>query len=532
MRSRTLVRGRAWIAAAGCALLVALVAVPSPAEAAYPGSNGKIVFERHVFEPVDGQDIQIWTMNADGTGQTQLTTGDDLAFEPEWSPDGTKIAYTRRPLGADHEQRHVRVMNADGTGDHQAIPAWSYAPTWSPDGERLAFVAPYFDSAGCSCLVYEVVEADLDGANRRTIAVGKFDFNTGDLGPVSHMEWSPNGDEIIIQDGDYDTAEVVAVDVATGAKHLLAGDPCCYTAWPGGWSPGAGKVAFIRDGFGENDLGIYTMNRDGSGLAEVTGPNNPNAVEWSPDETKLVFEDDFVGSGDGSDIYSANVDGSGETRLTSGGASDSLPDWQPIPVNAYPRPKGASPTQVSLVPAYEPCTSANRAHGPPLAFPSCNPPAQAPGQLTVGTPDANGHPAKSVSYLRVNPLRGDPSTPADEADVRLRAIINDVRVASDLSDYTGDLEARLTVQITDKDNTPHPGGPGAATVQGFTHSQPISCTATGDTTVGSTCELDTTVEALVPGAVTELTRAIWELGAIRVHDGAGNLFMTQGIFVP
>jgi hypothetical protein len=105
-------------------------------------------------------------------------------------------------------------------------------------------------------------------------------------------------------------------------------------------------------------------------------------------------------------------------------------------------------------------------------------------------------------------------------------------VASDLSDYTGDLEARLTVQITDKDNTPHPGGPGAATVQAFTHSQPISCTATGDTTVGSTCDLDTTVEALVPGAVKELTRAIWELGAIRVHDGAGNLFLTQGMFVP
>ena len=50
--------------------------------------------------------------------------------------------------------------------------------------------------------------------------------------------------------------------------------------------------------------------------------------------------------------------------------------------------------------------------------------------------------------------------------------------------------------------------------------------------VGSTCQLDTTVEALVPGAVVEKRRAIWELGAIRVHDGAGNLFMTQGLFVP
>ena len=107
-----------------------------------------------------------------------------------------------------------------------------------------------------------------------------------------------------------------------------------------------------------------------------------------------------------------------------------------------------------------------------------------------------------------------------------------MRLRSDLSDYTGDLEARLTIQITDRDNTPHPGGPGVATVQDFTHSHPIPCTATGDTTVGSTCGFDTTVEALVPGGVKKITRAIWEAGAIRVHDGAGNLFLTQGIFVP
>ena len=110
--------------------------------------------------------------------------------------------------------------------------------------------------------------------------------------------------------------------------------------------------------------------------------------------------------------------------------------------------------------------------------------------------------------------------------------ITDVRLRSDLSDYTGDLEARLRIQITDKDNTPHPGGPGAATVQEFTQSLPIPCAASADTTIGSTCQLNTTVEALVPGAVKEKRRAIWQLGAIRVHDGAGNLFLTQGLFVP
>ena len=56
----------------------------------------------------------------------------------------------------------------------------------------------------------------------------------------------------------------------------------------------------------------------------------------------------------------------------------------------YPRPKGATPFRVPLVPAYAQCTGGNRQHGPPLAFSSCNPPQQTSSQLTVGTPDANG----------------------------------------------------------------------------------------------------------------------------------------------
>ena len=304
--------------------MVAFAAMPSPAEAAFPGQNGKIAFER-----VGAADsLQVWTMNADGSDETPLTTGQDLAREPQWSPDGTKIAYTSRPR-ADHQLQHVRIMNADGTGDHQAIPAWSYSPTWSPDGERLAFVAPRFDGIECSCLVYEIVEADLDGSNRRVIAAGKYDPNTGHLGPVSRMEWSPDGDEIVIQDGDFDLAEVVALNVATGAKRHLAGDPyCCNTAWPGGWSPDASKVAFILDGFEPNDLAIYTIERGGGGLAEVTGPNAPFAVEWSPDGTRLVFKDS-PGFPDEGGIYVADVDGSAMTRLTTG--ADQEPDWQPIP---------------------------------------------------------------------------------------------------------------------------------------------------------------------------------------------------------
>ena len=49
----------------------------------------------------------------------------------------------------------------------------------------------------------------------------------------------------------------------------------------------------------------------------------------------------------------------------------------------HPRPKGATPLYASLVPAYNACGTPNRTHGPPLAFPSCNPPVQTSTAVTV-----------------------------------------------------------------------------------------------------------------------------------------------------
>ena len=71
-----------------------------------------------------------------------------------------------------------------------------------------------------------------------------------------------------------------------------------------------------------------------------------------------------------------------------------------VTTGGYPRPAGATPLRVSLVPAYRECTSPNAQHGPPLAHPSCNPPTQQSGTLTVGTPDANGFASSSVASVR------------------------------------------------------------------------------------------------------------------------------------
>jgi acyl-homoserine lactone acylase PvdQ len=208
----------------------------------------------------------------------------------------------------------------------------------------------------------------------------------------------------------------------------------------------------------------------------------------------------------------------------------------------YARPQGASPLRVSLVPAYRACGSPNRQHGPPLAFGSCNPPAQRSDYLTVGTPDANGNPARSVGMMRLGVFPGNPSTSADEADVNLVFSLTDVRRSSDEADYAGQLQALTSVRITDRDNDPAGGGgDDPATVSDFPFPATVPCAPTAAPAVGASCELNTTFDALVPGAVKEQDRSIWQLDAIQVLDGGSDglastspntLFARQGIFIP
>jgi hypothetical protein len=209
----------------------------------------------------------------------------------------------------------------------------------------------------------------------------------------------------------------------------------------------------------------------------------------------------------------------------------SSPIWLEEPTR-YARPKGATPAYLSLVPAQRACTAPNREHGPPLAFDSCGPPVPESDTLTVGAPDANGAPARAIAFARLVVRPGDAGTAADEADVAITVRAGDVRERTSLADFSGELQARVTVRITDGWNGSEAGGgTDAATVTDLPFEVPVPCEATAGPE-GGACAADTTMDALAPGAAREGSRAIWELGAIAVLDPGGRPFLRQGIFVP
>jgi len=206
----------------------------------------------------------------------------------------------------------------------------------------------------------------------------------------------------------------------------------------------------------------------------------------------------------------------------------------------YPRPKGASPLTVPLVPAYAPCTSPNRTHGAPFGFGSCAPPHQISSGSTVGTADSNGLQANFIGSVTFKVVPGDPAF-GRPPDLRITADLRAVYDPSDLGPYRHALRLVTTVRLTDRRNGP--SGNETGTVQDFDLAVPVDCLYDRRAPeLGANCMAGITLNTLIPGAVTNVNRAIWEVGQVRIYDAGadGNegtsadnqLFVTQGVFVP
>jgi hypothetical protein len=223
-----------------------------------------------------------------------------------------------------------------------------------------------------------------------------------------------------------------------------------------------------------------------------------------------------------------------------------------VALATHPRPKGATPLYASIVPAQQACAAPNRQHGPPLAFPSCNPPVATSQSVTIGTPDANGAPANSIGFVKLVVVAGIPGPPED-SDVLITSSVSDVRCitgttacgnanAADGPDYVGELQGTAQIQITDHWNAIAPGGgPDAATVIPIPFPVPAACANTASTAEGGLCTANTSANATVPGAVKDGKRAVIEIGQIQINDGGDDglnsttpntLFEVQGIFIP
>jgi Tol biopolymer transport system component len=572
----------------GLLVLATSLLIAAPARAAFPGANGKIVFAETVSGNTD-----IYTIPASGFAETRLTTDAGVDSDPAWSPDGTKIVFVsnRSPHAGDFE---IYKMDANGTNQTRLTNASSIGhdadPGWSADGTEIVFTSNRdgnFD-------LYKV-KADNTGSATHLTETSP--------GSDTFPAWSPDGTKIAFQRAGGTITDICVLTLSGPSTNCFLNPPSGAHDQHPSWSPDGKRIAFETDQNGNEDLYAWNLATAGTGVEPDTlravGGISDEWPAWSPDGQKIAFTLPDITNRQIAYITPTN---STANYLTDDSSPNDKaePDWQPVNTNSYAQPVGASPIRVSLVPAYQICqaSSANTTHRPPLDFPSCTSPQQTSSTATIGgnsigfarwvvcpvgttsafclpgggvmpLPDIRmtgsirdvkcintSFPPGCVAGQDYNPNTATgpytdggngttgatpgcfPSGSSSSACIAGADLTETAAIPGTTSGGTGQFKGN-GVQITDLKNGAPQNLAGTTVARGF--PVPMDCLPTVSSTQGSTCGVNTTVNALVPGAVVAGANAIWRIGEIQLYDSGLNgtrgdaddtLFAVQGLYAP
>jgi eukaryotic-like serine/threonine-protein kinase len=310
------------------------------------GQTGVIAF---VSDRGDGETQQIWTMRVyrdpQGDFQTddyqQLTFNDGDKDNPVWSPDGSKIVYAAP--GFEGNGLDIWVMNADGSDQVNItnFPGDEFDPAWAPDGSVIAFTH-HFRNAGTTP-VYAVVWIKPDGTERKKISSDLIEWSP-EFSPdmkwllfiisaQSHIYFNYRGAY-----NDFTTPEPFdqqcneAAGCAAGQEAFgrfgVVEDPA--------WASSGNQFAYTRqDSTTRSNIVLVTYKNVlkngviGPTLYVLTDTNQESDPAWSADSRWIAF----TSSRDNGDfeIYLMNTTGRIQVNLTQREGIDKSPSWKPAP---------------------------------------------------------------------------------------------------------------------------------------------------------------------------------------------------------
>jgi Tol biopolymer transport system component len=271
--------------------------------------NGKIAYARNG---------ELFTINSDGTNPTNITNNPATDGEPNWSPNGAKIAFSTNRDG----NAEIYQMNADGSNPERLTTntASDFSPYYSPDGLTIVFSS---ERDGNS----EIYKMNADGSNQIRL--------TNDAGRQTYPAFSPDGQKIVyvseVQNSATPMLFTMNVDGSNNQPITSNNLPGQSYALPS-YSPDGSKIIFSYSvppfpPF-SGTLETYTMNADGTNVQFSNGVLG----SYSPDGTKIVYTNKFIQAGQTHFLFTANADRSSPQGFVGDSSPIGAIDWQPVPV--------------------------------------------------------------------------------------------------------------------------------------------------------------------------------------------------------
>jgi Tol biopolymer transport system component len=292
---------------------------------------------------------QIFRMNPDGSGQRQITSAPSGAdgiwkgnFHPQWSPDGSKIAFasdrdgecSADPTVSGRGCSEIYVMNADGSGQTRVTTAesFSFSPSWSPDGQSLVFTSatgtetiPGGGGGERTVIVFHLFTIGLDGTGLTQLTTAADKLGECHLEMNLRPDWGPDGriaySSCRAPEDSSSRIWVMNADGSNATQLTFAAES--WEANPA-WSPDGATLVFEK--FSVNGLQLYTMPSAGGEQTRRTAAGAEEALgRWSPDGSQLTFT--TILSQD--EVCIGSSAASGATNLSSNPARDGYSDWRP-----------------------------------------------------------------------------------------------------------------------------------------------------------------------------------------------------------
>ena len=253
---------------------------------------GKIVF----YSKRDGN-VDIYTMESDGSDQKRLTFNEARDRIPAWSPNGRQIVFQsyrdEKPFHHD-DPRHldgngeIYVMDADGGNQRRLTrdPGLDSSPSWHPDGTRIVFNSTRnSDKANPNLNIFVM---DDDGSNIKQIT---------DLEFASNPEWSPDGKQIAFEGFIGGDREIFVVNTDGTGRFKVSNPRPDAAMFLGGWSPDGKQILYTEAVDSRADKSfpvIATLNLIGQKNVKrwdrVPVPRMPfNTASFSADGKSILF---------------------------------------------------------------------------------------------------------------------------------------------------------------------------------------------------------------------------------------------------
>jgi Tol biopolymer transport system component len=218
-------------------------------------------------------------------------------YQPEWSPDGTRLAFVR--MNGEGGGSDIWIANRSGRGARNLTPhvdgTYYDEEAWSPDGASLAFQADY-GSAGSSGI--EVIHTDGTGAV----------VLPSPPSDIAMPSWSPDGRQLALI-GDFG----LYLAPVGGWQAVVATDAGLTVP---SWSPDSTHIVIE----GLTSLELY----DVASRQATPFPAPPSLASWSPDGTRIAFT-----WGCGVGVLPATATGKPAPYRTCNGFNRSVPSWSP-----------------------------------------------------------------------------------------------------------------------------------------------------------------------------------------------------------